>query len=149
MKLNVLFSHWEQVRCDLLKTIEQFTDEELDFIPFEGSWSVKQIILHIADCEDNWLHGVVQGIYEPWIGYPEKDYPTRESMLAVLENAHEKTKTFLACHDTSDMDQEYLIPNEHPFKLGWIIWHVLEHEIHHRGELSLILGILGHEGLDV
>jgi len=34
-------------------------------------------------------------------------------------------------------------------ELGWIIWHVLEHEIHHRGELSLILGLLGREGLDV
>ena len=32
---------------------------------------------------------------------------------------------------------------------AWIFWHVLEHEIHHRGELSLITGILGREGLDV
>jgi uncharacterized damage-inducible protein DinB len=32
--------------------------------------------------------------------------------------------------------------------LGWVVWHVLEHEIHHRGELSLILGLLGREGLD-
>jgi uncharacterized damage-inducible protein DinB len=23
---------------------------------------------------------------------------------------------------------------------GWIIWHVLEHEIHHGGEISLVLG---------
>jgi uncharacterized damage-inducible protein DinB len=30
-----------------------------------------------------------------------------------------------------------------------VIWHVLEHEIHHRGELSLIHGLLGREGLDV
>jgi uncharacterized damage-inducible protein DinB len=29
-----------------------------------------------------------------------------------------------------------------------MIWHVMEHEIHHRGELSLILGLLGREGLD-
>jgi uncharacterized damage-inducible protein DinB len=33
--------------------------------------------------------------------------------------------------------------------LAWIIWHVLEHEIHHRGELSLILGIMGRKGLVV
>ena len=33
--------------------------------------------------------------------------------------------------------------------LTWIVWHVVEHEIHHRGELSLILGLLGREGLDV
>jgi uncharacterized damage-inducible protein DinB len=29
-----------------------------------------------------------------------------------------------------------------------MVWHVMEHEIHHRGELSLLLGMLGHEGLD-
>ena len=34
------------------------------------------------------------------------------------------------------------------FVLMDMLWHVMEHEIHHRGELSLILGILGREGLD-
>ena len=34
-------------------------------------------------------------------------------------------------------------------KLGWIIWHVLEHRSPHRGELWLILGLLGRDGLDV
>jgi uncharacterized damage-inducible protein DinB len=149
MKLNVMFSHWEQVHRDLLWTIDQFNDEELDFVPFEGSWSVKQIILHIADCEDNWLHGVVQGIYQPWIGYPADEYPTRQSMLDLLASAHDKTVELLSGLDESDLNTEFKIPSGHPFKLGWIIWHVLEHEIHHRGELSLILGLLGREGLDV
>jgi uncharacterized damage-inducible protein DinB len=27
----------------------------------------------------------------------------------------------------------------------WIVWHVLEHEIHHGGELSLALGMSGVE----
>jgi uncharacterized damage-inducible protein DinB len=29
-----------------------------------------------------------------------------------------------------------------------MILHVIEHEIHHRGELSLKLGLLDREGLD-
>jgi uncharacterized damage-inducible protein DinB len=29
-----------------------------------------------------------------------------------------------------------------------MLGHILEHEIHHRGELSLILGLLGREGLN-
>ena len=29
----------------------------------------------------------------------------------------------------------------------WMIWHVLEHEIHHGGELSLALGGLGLPGV--
>jgi len=29
-----------------------------------------------------------------------------------------------------------------------MLWHTIEHEIHHRGELSLTLGLLGRAGLD-
>jgi len=31
----------------------------------------------------------------------------------------------------------------------WIVWHVLEHEIHHGGELSLALGGYGLQGIDM
>lgn len=29
-----------------------------------------------------------------------------------------------------------------------MLGHIVEHEIHHRGELSLVLGMLGRPGLD-
>jgi uncharacterized damage-inducible protein DinB len=31
--------------------------------------------------------------------------------------------------------------------LGWIVWHVFEHEIHHGGEISLVLGQQGIPGI--
>jgi uncharacterized damage-inducible protein DinB len=34
---------------------------------------------------------------------------------------------------------------EPPHTRQWIVWHVLEHEIHHGGELSLALGTYGLE----
>jgi uncharacterized damage-inducible protein DinB len=34
-----------------------------------------------------------------------------------------------------------------PRALMWILWHVLEHEIHHGGELSLALGGYGLPGI--
>lgn len=149
MKPRDLFAHWDQVRKDLVKTIQQFSEEELKWVPFEGSWAVGQIMLHIADCEDNWLHGVVRGEFEPWIFYPLADYPTRKAILEVLERAHQRTNAFLDGLATSDLGRVYTIPDGAQFSLYWILWHVLEHEIHHRGELSLILGLLGREGLDV
>jgi uncharacterized damage-inducible protein DinB len=60
MKLSEMFSHWGQVRSDLLKTIDKFSQEELSYAPFKDAWPVGQIMLHIADCEDNWFHGVVR-----------------------------------------------------------------------------------------
>ena len=33
--------------------------------------------------------------------------------------------------------------------MEWVVWHVIEHEIHHRGEVYLMLGLLGMEAPDV
>lgn len=149
MKLSVMFAHWEQVRRDLLATIDKFSDDELAYTPYAGAWPAGQIVLHIADCEDNWLHAVVRREFTPWLFYEFKEYPTKAVIKEVLQHAHQRTLRFLATLDESALDQTYTIPGGHAFSLGWIIWHVLEHEIHHRGELSLILGLLGREGLDV
>lgn len=38
-------------------------------------------------------------------------------------------------------------PDEIP--RGWIIWHVIEHDLHHGGEFSYSLGALGLAGLNL
>jgi uncharacterized damage-inducible protein DinB len=146
MKPSEMFRHWGQVRGSLLQMIDRFSQKELAFTPFKGSWSVGQIMLHIADCEDNWLHGVVRQEVEPWIFYDFKDFPTKKAILAVLEKAHHRTITLLNSLDEDDLDKVYKTSEGDSYTLRWIIWHVLEHEIHHRGELSLALGLLGHAG---
>jgi uncharacterized damage-inducible protein DinB len=149
MKPSQIFAHWGQIRADLLATMDKFSQEELSFTPFKGSWPVGQILLHIADCEDNWLHGVVRGDFKPWIFYNFSDYPTKSAILEVLDHAHAKTIALFSELDEKDLNVKYKTPDGQVFSLYWIIWHVLEHEIHHRGELSLIHGLLGREGLDV
>ena len=67
----------------------------------------------------------------------------------MLEQARQRTATLLEQLDEGDLSCEYETQKGERFTLGWIIWHVLEHEIHHRGELSMALGLLGREGLDV
>ena len=34
------------------------------------------------------------------------------------------------------------------YRLVEMLGHLVEHEIHHRAELSLMLGMLGHKGFD-
>jgi uncharacterized damage-inducible protein DinB len=149
MKPGQQFEHWEQVRAGLLATIESFSEEELVYTPFAGSWPVGQIMLHIAECEDHWLHGVVRRELQLPVDYPLADHPSRAGIIAVLDLAHSRTLRFLSTLDEGDLDQLYQTRFGETFPLSWILWHVLEHEIHHRGELSLALGLLGRQGLDV
>jgi uncharacterized damage-inducible protein DinB len=149
MKPSQLFGHWEQVRADLLATIDKFSEAELGVVPFEGSWPVGQIMLHIAECEDHWLHSLVRHELTPPIKYRLAEHATKSAILEVLSLAHSRTIQFLRRLEEQDLSRAYQTRYGETFTLYWIIWHVLEHEIHHRGELSLALGLLGREGLDV
>lgn len=150
MKPGELFNHWEQIREGLISTINAFTEEDLDYALYPESWSVGKIILHIAGAEDGWLRYVVSRELKEWPEiYTLENYPDKESILQVLSDIHARTIEYLETLDEDDLPSIVKTPWESELPLLWIIWHVVEHEIHHRGELSLILGALGREGLDV
>jgi hypothetical protein len=48
MDLAYLIAHWAQVRAGLVEISATFRDDELTFRPFADSWSVQQLLLHIA-----------------------------------------------------------------------------------------------------
>ena len=51
MRVSQLLAHWQMVRAGLLETIDKFHADELDFRPFAASWTVRQLMLHIAQEE--------------------------------------------------------------------------------------------------
>jgi uncharacterized damage-inducible protein DinB len=44
-----------------------------------------------------------------------------------------------------DLNRVVQVPEDGVPKLSWILWHVLEQQIHHRGELFLCISLLGKE----
>jgi uncharacterized damage-inducible protein DinB len=111
---------------------------------------VGEIALHIANTEDGWIRFIARRQITDW---PESMISTgtvtKEIIESVLSSVHDETVFFLDSLDLADLEQVIETPWGERLTLGEILWHVIEHEIHHRGELSLILGLLGREGLDV
>jgi uncharacterized damage-inducible protein DinB len=150
MNPKELFAHWKDIRSGLIATVESFKDSELTHVPFPGSRPVGGIMLHIADAEDGWLRYIVTQELEKWPDhYLLANYPTKKEILQILEEVHAHTLAHLERIKEKDLHKAIKTPWEADLSLYWIFWHVIEHEIHHRGELSLILGLLGREGLDV
>ena len=149
MDLAYLVSHWQQVRAGLIETINKFHDGELDYKPFEASRSVREMVLHIAHEERiEFAYGISHEIEEFPPEYDLAAYPTLESVRSLLESVHEGTRDHLATLDDDALSQVITTPWGVSNRRMELIGHVIEHEIHHRGELSLILGMLGREGLD-
>ena len=149
MKLSQLFSPWNQIHAGTLATLDKFSGSELSYVPYEGGMPVGRIALHIADAEEGWFRMAVTKERQDWPSdYTLDNYQTKEAIKDLLSEVHAKTMTYLETLTLDDLATEFEAPWG-KFTIGFVIWHVLEHEIHHRGELSLILGTLGREGLDV
>ena len=146
-----LRKQWPKVREDLLLTLSSFEEADLVFVPVEGGWTVGRIMLHISSAAEFWLHsGILSSVnvYRQGEAVLE-NYPTLDAIRGYLIDEHTRTMELLEGFDIANWEKPYQYPDGYSYKPSWIFWHVLQHEIHHRGELSLILGLLGREGLDL
>ena len=148
MNAEELFERWSEVRAGLIAGLDQLSDAQLAYTPRQGLWSLREIVVHIAGTEDGWLR------YYTANRRPENppraiDYPTVESLKSLLAKVHTRTQVQFAQNPDSFMEQMCQLPWGEQVTMSWAVWHVLEHEIHHRGEIFLMLGLMGMEAPDV
>jgi uncharacterized damage-inducible protein DinB len=143
------FRYWKTVRRGLLEALHTVTDQQLAFAPREGLWTLGGVARHIACTEEGWFRYVVTRELDQWPEFSDDDYPTVDSIKTLLTEVHGRTEAYLSAVDAADLDQEILTPWGGSPSLSEVIWHVLAHEIHHRGEIFLMLGLMGLQAPDV
>jgi uncharacterized damage-inducible protein DinB len=142
----MFFNHWKAVRQSVYALIDRFQESELVFQPFPTSWKAGQIMLHIAESEDYWIRCVILKEIPASPEYVLADYPTKDKIKEKLQECHSRTEKYLAGLEEEDLQRTIYSGENDADTLYWILWHMIEHEIHHRGEISLILGMLGKQG---
>jgi len=151
MEKNDLLKRWPNVREGLMTIINAFQEDQLGFVPVEGGWTAGRIMLHISSAANYWLHsGILSEVNVYQAGERTlENYPMLVSIKGFLTQEHRRTLDLLEAFAPADWQTPFRYPDGHNYQPSWVFWHVLEHEIHHWGELSLILGLLGRRGLDV
>lgn len=146
---ELLLSKWAEVRAGLLATIDKFSDSELSHRPAPQGYSVAETMLHIANEEDGEVRfGLTRELSAFPAPFDLARYPEKPSIIDALSGVHARTVAYIEGLSDKDLAAEVETPWGATARRIELLWHVLEHEIHHRGELSLMLGLLGREGLD-
>jgi uncharacterized damage-inducible protein DinB len=150
MNVREFFKHWDEVRTNLFRALDLLSDDQLDFVPREGLWSLGEVARHIANAEEGWFRFGIAREYDEWpAAYPAADYPTVESVKTLLTEVHARTLSYLDTLSMADLEKKIKAPWGDDFALFWIIWHVIDHELHHRGEIYLMLGLMGMEAPEI
>jgi uncharacterized damage-inducible protein DinB len=127
-----------------MRAVDLLEDEHLSYRPAESySRSIGDILRHIINLEQGWIQYVIQRELTEWPEVSGAELDTVNELRAEMQRVHKKTFDYLASVPVDDFNRIVQVPGDGTPKLGWILWHVLEQHIHHRGELYLCLSLMG------
>jgi uncharacterized damage-inducible protein DinB len=134
--LNRLFEYNWQVRDEWFTLSRQLPQEELLKERVGGLGFILKTLFHVVDAEYSWI----QALRGVTVADPDfEQYRTLESVLALSSDYRKDVKLFI---DEWTPDQELIVVTiewreGQVYTCGEVLRHVLAHEIHHMGQLSV------------
>ncbi len=155
--LDVFYQNWENYQNLLRDALEPLTPEQLALSAAGNERTIERLAVHIIAVRVRWLGeniGVIDEATAPLAEWDRSNAPVRTA--AELTMGFDMTRQMLADNlarwTSRDMAQEF--PDEEDgetfyLSRSWIVWHLIEHDLHHGGEISLTLGMHGLQGVGI
>ncbi len=162
-----VYSGWEGYQTSLVRAIAPLSTDQLAFRPAPHMHSVGEIVRHIGVGRLNWflrMHAPgSEELASRILNWSEDEYGNRyvvEKALATegtelicwLEDTWQMVDSTLAQWSVSDLKQTYrhtFMGRTYAVSRQWTIWRILSHDIHHGGQLSVLLYMQGIEPPDL
>lgn len=155
--LDVIYENWRGHQEKLVRCIAPLTDGQLGLQPAPHMWPLGQIVQHIISVRAGWFSGTLQDDDAGMVAYMlwgQRDSPGRTAVE--LARGLDETWAFIEARlqRWTPADCAQTFPDEwdgqvYEVSRSWVIYHVMEHDLHHSGEVSLILGMNGLPALDL
>ncbi len=156
--LDVIFESWRGYHEKLRDCVAPLTAEQLAQQPAPHMWPLGQIVQHIISVRAGWFSGTLQDedatMSEYMSSWAQRDSPERSG--AELARALDETWAFIEerLQRWTPDERAQTFPDEwdgqvYQVSRSWVIYHVMEHDLHHGGEASLILGMNGLRTLEL
>jgi uncharacterized damage-inducible protein DinB len=169
LPIQSVYEGWDGYNQSVIHAVEPLTAEQLAWRPTWQHRSVGDLVLHIALGRLEWFarmaapgSDVLAGRIEEWEVDRDGNRHIVDSALAItgdkadlirwLDDTWQMIDLTLTSWSVADLrtsfrytfnGQLYDIPRQ------WVIWRIMAHDIHHGGELSLMLGMQGIEAFEL
>jgi uncharacterized damage-inducible protein DinB len=164
--LQPFYDGWENYQRLLIEALRPLMPRQMALRPAPGQWAVWQIASHMAGARMYWFHDVlgegdsalrdrfrvaqttVPGLPVEMAGWEDDENHPRASdeVVAALENTWEAVASCLERWSEAGLAAPFTRDRSHSPQTGrrdWVVWHLIEHDLHHGGEISSILGSNG------
>jgi uncharacterized damage-inducible protein DinB len=151
--LATFYAGWKKYQDALAQAIAPLTPEQLALRAAPHQWSIGILAAHIVSARAWWFHDIVGeggddvGAMTGW----DDEVPFRRTaaeLVAAFHTTWQFMQDTIARWSPAELAAENVRrtrPNGQTvmYSRQWIIYHLLEHDIHHGGEISQTLGTHG------
>jgi uncharacterized damage-inducible protein DinB len=147
-----------EVRADLLHELDGLSVEQIDWHPDDKTESIGTLLLHLDAVEWSWIHQDIFGASDDkypgsWaeampirVGVPQVQGRPLAAYLEQLAASRARTLEALRGFTDADLARQVgegdpprgLEPHSVLYTIDWIIWHIIEHEATHVGQVELL-----------
>jgi uncharacterized damage-inducible protein DinB len=139
------YSYWANRK--IFSVLTQLTPEQFTRNVAGSYGSVRNTLVHILSAEWGWLDRCGGPARGPAL--KADDYPTVDSLIDRWTTVEAQMRSFLASLTDADLLRsiEFKLPaadRAQVMRLGDLLQHGANHGVHHRGQVALLLRVLGH-----
>jgi uncharacterized damage-inducible protein DinB len=157
--LAPFYKGWDVYQQHLVNVLAPLSPDQLALHATQDLRSIGMIATHVVAVRARWLYDVLKEGDEQLIPIGTWDRPDQPARSAAeLVSGLEITWKVIdeALHRWTLADLEETLRDidddtgeEETFTRQWLIWHLIEHDLHHGGELSFSLGMHGLAAIDL
>jgi uncharacterized damage-inducible protein DinB len=156
--LAIMTEGWQAYQSKLSTALAPLSNEQLALRAAPNLRSIDELARHIIAVRAGWYHGELRegddafGALSHW---DEPGNPTRSASELVngLAVTWQVMQEALARYTPADLQvvvfEEEWEGQIYPLTRGWVVWHVIEHDLHHGGEIGYSLGMHGLTGITI
>lgn len=138
------YNYWANEK--LFRVISQLSPDEFTREVAGSYGSARNTLVHVLSTEWGWLSRC--GGRERGPSLEAADYPTPESLITQWNKVEQYIREFLSSLEDEDMTRavEYSGKGgkQRSMPIGELLHHSVNHAVHHRGQVALILRELGY-----
>jgi len=139
------YSYWANRK--MFSVLRQLTPEQFTQNVAGSYGSVRNTLVHTLSAEWGWLDRCGGPARGPAL--KAEDYPTVESLIDRWTTVEAQMRSFLASLTDADLVRSiefklHAADRAHVMRLGDLLQHGANHGVHHRGQVALLLRVLGH-----
>jgi uncharacterized damage-inducible protein DinB len=143
-KGNEYFEHWVRHRKVLHGLVDLIGNEHIHYKPWNGAFSLGALTIHIAVSSDRFVQGIKNGEFT--FSHSSNDFETIEDIKNIVSQYTEQTKSTFKILSDSDLEQQLAFNGFIASGKEWL-GTMIDHEIHHKGQLFTYARLIGIDKL--